>query len=88
MAMPNWRDAPRGLLALHRDGSRRSARLFQDQGWRRLGCAAVERRFWRVDHIKLDRLCDLVAAQLGGEAQGAVDAGRDTSRRHPLRRAG
>jgi hypothetical protein len=33
--------------------------------------------------MKLDRLCDLVAAQLGGEAQGAVDACCDARGKDP-----
>src|SRR5881227_1522021 len=71
-------DAPSRLLALRRDGPYQLVRFIQYRGWRCLRCAAVEGRLRRIDHVKLDGLCSLVAAQLGGEAQGAIDASRDT----------
>ena len=66
-----------------RDGPHGSPRLFQYRGWRRLGRAAVEGRLWRIHHLKLDGLCGVVAAQLGREAQGTVDAGRDAGGEDP-----
>jgi hypothetical protein len=49
-------DAPRSRFSLRRDVSHVFARLVQDRGWRRFRRAAVEGRFRRVDHVKLDRL--------------------------------
>jgi hypothetical protein len=43
-------------------------RLIHDRGRGSLGRAAVERRLWRIDHVKLDRLRSLVATQLGRKA--------------------
>ena len=71
-ASPRW---PRRLLALCRNGPHRSARLIQYRGRRRLGRTTVQGRFRRVGHMKLDRLCDVMAAELGGRLQGAVDTG-------------
>ena len=68
---------------LRRDGSHRLPRLFQYRGWRRLGRAAVEGRLRGIDHVKLDGLCGLVATQLGGEVQGAVNSSGYASSEEP-----
>ena len=69
----------RGLFPPRREFAHGLPRLFEYRGWRGLGCAAVERRLRCISHMELDRLCDLVAAQLGGEPQRAVDAGGDAA---------
>ena len=71
------------LFPLRRDGSHGLPRLFEYRGWRRLGCAAVEGRLRRIDHVKLDGLCSLVAAQLSRQAQGAVNSGGYASGKDP-----
>jgi hypothetical protein len=76
-------DKPSCLLALRRDSPHRSPRLFQDRGWRCLGRAAVEGRLWRIDHVKLNGLCGLVATQFGRQAQSAVDTGRNARGKDP-----
>jgi len=76
-------DTPCRGFPLRRQGLHGLPRLFEYRGWCRFGRAAVEGRLRRIDHIKLDGLCGRVAAQLSRQAQGAVDSGRDASRKDP-----
>jgi hypothetical protein len=52
---------------LRRERAHRSSRLFDYRGWRRFGRAAIKERFRRIDHVKLDGLCRLFAAQFSCE---------------------
>ena len=71
------------LFPLCRDGSHGLPPPFEYRGRCRLRCAAVEGRLRRIDHVKLDGLCSLVAAQLSRQTQGAVNSGRDASGKDP-----
>ena len=76
--------APRRLLALCRDRFPRTPSGFQHRRRRRLRRTAVERRLGRVLHIELQGLGDLIAAEIGGNVKGPVDARRHTGRKDKL----
>ena len=68
-------------------GSQRLAgmsRFGQNVGWCILGRSALEGRLGRVGHVELDHLSRLLAAQMGSDSQGSVDAGGDHGGKHPI----
>ena len=67
------------LLPPRCDGPHGLPRLIQYRGRRRLGRAAVEGRLRRIDHVKLDGFCGLVAAQLSRKAQRTETTPRGSS---------